>query len=95
MEQPGGDRGQDDRDQHSRPVRHEAPQQEDQGDRADPERERGRIERRQRVAERGELWQQRPRLAAVNFNPPRSLSWLAKIVTAMPQVKPTVTACGM
>ena len=27
--------------------------------------------------------------------PPRSLSWLARMVTAMPQVKPTVTGCGM
>ena len=27
--------------------------------------------------------------------PPRSLSWLAKMVVAMPQVKPTVTGCGM
>ena len=36
-----------------------------------------------------------PGSAADSFKPPRSLSWLAKIVTAMPQVKPTVTACGM
>jgi len=36
-----------------------------------------------------------PSSAAGSFRPPRSLSWLAKIVTAIPQVKPTVTACGM
>ncbi len=36
-----------------------------------------------------------PGSAAGSVRPPRSLSWLAKIVTAIPQVKPTVTACGM
>jgi hypothetical protein len=47
------------------------------------------------LTEHRELGQQLSRFGTGNFRPPRSLSWLAKIVTAMPQVKPTVTACGM
>jgi hypothetical protein len=36
-----------------------------------------------------------PGSAPDSVNPPRSFNWLATMVTAIPQVKPTVTACGM
>ncbi len=36
-----------------------------------------------------------PGSGAAKVRPPRSLIWLARMVTAMPQVNPTVTACGM
>ncbi len=36
-----------------------------------------------------------PGSTPTSFSPPRSLSWLARMVAAMAQVNPTVTAWGM
>ena len=41
------------------------------------------------------LGSSRPGSAPASRRPARPLTWLAKMVTAMPQVKPTVTAWGM
>ena len=38
-----------------------------------------------------QLWDERARLRAVSVRPSRSLIWLARMMTAMPAVKPTVT----
>jgi hypothetical protein len=67
MEQPGSKRGQYDRNQHSRPVRRQAPQQKNQGGRTNADSERCRIERWQRLPKHGEFRQQRPRFGRRQF----------------------------
>ena len=64
MKQPRRHGGEDHRDQHSRPVRREPPQQEDQRRRAKPDGERRRRNRRQGLRKHRKFRQQLPGLGA-------------------------------
>ena len=57
---------------------------------ADAGRQRGGLKRRQRPPSAASLGSSGPGSAPARCRPPRSFIWLAKMVTAMPAVKPTV-----
>ena len=76
----------------ARPVRAKPAQQRDRRDRSDRERDGRRVDGRQRRGTARPASGQRPRLGAGRASGPRrSLTWLAKMIAAMPAVKPTVT----
>ena len=82
---------QPDRDQQRRPVRPVSAQAQDHADRDQRHDSRRDVERRQRLRQGGQLGNDRPRLLPLQVRPSNSLSWLAKMMTAMPAVNPTVT----
>ena len=96
VQQGRGERRGDDRDQHAGPRRPIASENEDQGRRSRAQRQRspGRWSAG-RGPSAASLGISGPGSAPARCRPPRSFSWLAAMVTAMPQVKPTVTACGI
>ncbi len=84
-------RGDDDRDEETRPMRLQAPDREDQDDAQQRDADSRRAHCRPGLPKRFELGRSSPGSLPVSLSPKRSLIWLAKMMTAMPAVKPTVT----
>ena len=71
-----------------------APQAENDGDRKQRQRDRRRFDRMDIGGDGGDLGQQGRRLVR-DFETQQSFNWLAKMMIAMPAVKPTMTGNGM
>ena len=86
--------GKRDRDQHPRPVRAQR-RRPRMTTMVQPRRQTAAgVSARPRAQRAGQLLEQRRPARARSVRPSSSLTWLAKMITAMPAVKPTVTGIG-
>ena len=84
----------DDSDEHARPLWADAAQADDGGDGDGPEGDGRRLDR-PKLSQIAPSFGSSADGSLVMSRPRSSFTWLAKMMTAMPAVKPTVTGNGM